>query len=266
MEVATFQQLIWEKGKELYRAMPWREDTRPYYILVSELMLQQTQVDRVVPKFEAFIRRFPDEATLAASSLSEVLALWNGLGYNRRARFLWLAAKMITENYGGIFPNTKEELLKLPGVGQNTAGAILCYAFNKPEVFIETNVRTVYFEHFFEDGEVIEDKQLRERVEETIDTEHPREFYWALMDYGTWLKRNGRARLQQSKHYKKQSPLKGSVREVRGEIVRLLMTEDKPQDELYIFYANDDRFGPALQGLIKDKLVERTNGILHLTK
>lgn len=246
--------------------MPWRDDVRPYYVLVSELMLQQTQVDRVIPKFNAFIERFPNEAVLAESPLSEVLALWNGLGYNRRARFLWLAAKMITEEYEGVFPHTKEELLKLPGVGPNTAGAILCYAFNIPEVFIETNVRTIYFEHFFEDGEIVEDKQLKDLVEQTLDKEHPKEFYWALMDYGSWLKRKGSGRLQQSKHYKKQSPLKGSVREVRGEIIRLLMEADKPVSELEAYYASDPRFKKALDGLIGDQLVEQTNDILHLTK
>ncbi len=266
MKVDDFKELIWEKGKELYRPMPWRDDTRAYYVLVSELMLQQTQVDRVVPKFNALIARFPDVAALASASLAEVLSLWNGLGYNRRARFLWQAANMTVDEFGGNFPDTKEELLRLPGVGNNTAGAILNYAFNKPTVFIETNIRTVYFEHFFANGEIVDDKQLAELVASTLDKEHPREFYWALMDYGSWLKRQGAARLTQSKHYKKQAPLKGSVREVRGQIIRLLTESDMTERDVEVRYQNDARLGQAIAGLLKDELIEKTNGVLHLTK
>lgn len=266
MGVEDFQELIWEKGRELYRDMPWRHDTRPYYVLVSELMLQQTQVDRVVPKFEAFVERFPDVETLASASLAEVLALWNGLGYNRRAKFLHEAAKMILADYGGIFPDALEQLVRLPGVGPNTAGAILAYAFNQPSIFIETNVRTVYFTHFFEGAEKVTDAQLREVVGETIDREHPREFYQALMDYGTWLKRQGGGRLMQSHHYKKQSPLKGSVREVRGEIIRRLAVEDLAHVALIRGYESDERFEPALAGLMADGLVEQTDELFHLTK
>lgn len=266
MDVENFQEVLWQKGRELYRDMPWRQDTRPYYVLVSELMLQQTQVDRVIPKFTAFIERFPDEAALAAASLGDVLALWSGLGYNRRAKFLHGAAQRIVHDFGGRFPETYEQLVTLPGVGPNTAGAILAYAFNQPIVFIETNVRTVYFNHFFEGDDVVSDAQLREIVGRTLDQEHPREFYQAVMDYGTWLKRQGGGRLTQSRHYKKQAPLKGSVREVRGEIVKRLTKGDCRLAELVADYETDERFEPALTGLIADGLVEQTGEYLHLTK
>jgi len=266
MQKEAFQELIWQKGKELYRGMPWRSDTRGYYVLVSELMLQQTQVDRVIPKFNAFIKRFPDERALAGASLAEVLMLWNGLGYNRRAKFLHEAAKMIVGEFEGKFPDTKEELVKLPGVGKNTAGAILVYTFNKPVVFIETNIRTVYFEHFFSDGALVDDAELAVIVEQTLDKEHAREFYWALMDYGSWLKKQGAGQLTKSRHYKKQSPLKGSIREVRGQIVRLLTEKNWPVFELENAFAGDERFDRALDGLLSDGLVERTSGTLHLTK
>lgn len=266
MTTSEFQELLWQKGGELYRDMPWRQDTRPYYVLVSELMLQQTQVDRVVPKFEAFVARFPDVSSLAVASLGEVLALWSGLGYNRRAKFLHEAAKMIAISFGGQFPEQLEQLVKLPGVGPNTAGAIMAYAFNQPVVFIETNVRTVYFTHFFPDQATVSDMELREVVERTLDREHPREFYQALMDYGTWLKRQGSGRLSQSRHYKKQSPLSGSIREVRGQIIKQLTQGDRVLDELAIEYEADDRFAPALTGLLADGLVMQTDGVLHLTK
>jgi A/G-specific adenine glycosylase len=261
-----FQEIIWEKGRELFREMPWRDDTRPYYVLVSELMLQQTQVDRVIPKFNAFIERFPDERTLAGAALADVLTLWNGLGYNRRAKFLYESAKKIVADYGGVFPDRYTDILGLPGVGPGTAGAIVTYAFNQPVPFIETNVRTVYFHHYFADGEKVSDEQLKPLLEQTIDQDHPREFYWALMDYGTWLKKNGAGRITQSKHYKKQSPLKGSLRELRGALVRQLATGDVPFIDLQKQYEEDARFEPAVSGLIADGLVTQTNEILHLTK
>lgn len=266
MDVAVFQELVWQKGRELYRDMPWRQDTRPYYVLVSELMLQQTQVDRVMPKFAAFIERFPDEASLAQASLAEVLALWSGLGYNRRAKYLHESAKRIMGVFHGVFPTTYTDIITLPGVGPNTAGAILAYAYNQPVVFIETNIRTVYFEHLFDEHDQVRDAQLRDAVAATLDSEHPREFYWALMDYGSWLKRQGVGRLTKSAHYKKQTPLKGSVREVRGDIIRQLTKGDIAASELAQQYDGDVRFAPALDGLLADRLVTRTGSRLHLTK
>ena len=266
MEVSDFQELLADQGRQLYRPMPWREDTRPYYVLVSELMLQQTQVDRVIPKFNAFIERFPDEASLAQASLADVLGLWQGLGYNRRAKFLHESAKKIVHDFNGVFPSSYDDVLSLPGVGPGTAGAIMNYAFNVPTVFIETNVRTVYFHHFFGGGDKVGDAELRPLIEAALDCEHPREFYWALMDYGTWLKKQGAGRISQSSHYKKQSPLKGSVREVRGQIIRQLTAADVPVDELRQQYQGDERFDVALNGLLNDGLVTQTGQVLHLTK
>jgi A/G-specific adenine glycosylase len=213
METDEFRRLLRQQGEELYRDMPWRQDTRPYYVLVSEMMLQQTQVDRVIPKFDAFVAAFPDEKALAKASLADVLKLWQGLGYNRRAKFLHEAAKQIVTRGG--FPDDEAGLVSLPGVGKNTAGAILTYAYNTPAVFIETNVRAVYIHHFFDDGALVDDSDIRELLEKTLDRDDPRTFYWSLMDYGSWLKRQG-VRASRSKQYKKQSPLRGSVREVRG--------------------------------------------------
>lgn len=264
MNTTDFQELVWEKSQELYRDMPWRRDTRPYYVLVSEIMLQQTQVDRVVPKFEAFIAAFPDIPSLAIAPLADVLRLWSGLGYNRRAKFLHEAARKITADYGGVFPDTAEGLISLPGVGVNTAGAILTYSFNRPVPFIETNVRTVYFYHFFEDTALVSDKELRAIVEDTIDKEHPREWYWGLMDYGSYLKRQGAGRIDKSQHYKKQSALKGSVREVRGMIVKELALGDRSLEALKVAVRADERFSRALSGLVRDGLVNETNGQLHL--
>lgn len=266
MDIKEFQETIWQKGSELFRDMPWRTDTQPYFVMVSEIMLQQTQVDRVIPKFEAFIQAFPTVEKLSEASLAEVLQLWSGLGYNRRAKYLHEAAKKIVNEFDGTFPETHTELIKLPGVGVNTAGAILAYSFNQPSVFIETNVRTVYFYHFFENEETVSDAELKAIVESTIDTEHPREWYWALMDYGTYLKRQGIGQNSKSKHYKKQSPLKGSVREVRGQILKVLTIRDLDEPTLKNQLIADERFEPALLSLEKEGLIDRTGDTLHLKR
>lgn len=266
MQIEEFKEIIWQKAHELYREMPWRQNTDPYFVLVSELMLQQTQVDRVIPKFEQFINRFPTVNDLAQASLAEVLQLWSGLGYNRRAKFLHEAAKMIAQDFNSEFPTTQKELISLPGVGKNTAGALLAYAFNQPSIFIETNVRTVYFYHFHGDSVEVSDAELQELVEQTIDHEHPREWYWALMDYGSYLKRNGAGQLTKSKHYKKQSPLKGSVREVRGLIVKELAKHDATDVELRQRLEADERYEKALAGLVADGLVVMSGQRLHLAR
>jgi A/G-specific adenine glycosylase len=266
VDILEFQETIWQKGRELFRDMPWRQDTRPYYVMVSEIMLQQTQVDRVVPKFEAFIQRFPNIQVLASAPLGDVLQMWSGLGYNRRAKFLHEAAKKIIETFDGVFPDNEKDLVSLPGVGVNTAGAILAYSFNVPSLFIETNIRTVYFYHFFDEKEAVSDTELRAVVEATADTEHPREWYWALMDYGSYLKRQGIGQNNKSSHYKKQSPLKGSVREVRGQILKLLTSAEFDELTLRKELNADERFEPALLSLQKEGLIAKTGRAFHLKR
>ncbi len=267
MDIKDFKALIADKGHELYRDMPWRQDIRPYYILVSELMLQQTQVERVVPKFIDFVAEFPTISTLAAAPLAKVLSRWSGLGYNRRAKYLHDSAKMIMQEYGGEFPSQPEQMKRLKGVGVNTAGALQAYAFNQPALFIETNVRTVYIHHFFKTGELVDDSAIITLLDQTIDREHSREFYWALMDYGSYLKRNGTGNIRQSKQYKKQTALKGSVREIRGQIMKCLARADMHDEELKMAVVYDERFDSALDGLVKDGLVTKEQGgIVHLTK
>jgi len=266
MDINSFREEIWEQGRVLYRDMPWREDTEPYYVLVSELMLQQTQVDRVIPKFDLFMNLFPGVGDLARAPLADVLTTWSGLGYNRRAKYLHAAAKKIMTDFGGVIPDTHAELTSLPGVGPNTAGAIRAYSFNQPAIFIETNVRTVYFHHFFEEEATVSDTALREVVEKTIDTEHPREWYWALMDYGSFLKRQGVGRIAKSSHYKKQAPLKGSLREVRGLIIKALAGRDYNDADLRSLLPEDERYMIAVAALIDEGLVTQAGNRLHLAR
>lgn len=266
MDTRAFTQLILEKGSELYRDMPWRKDTQPYYILVSELMLQQTQVPRVVPKFTAFIEAFPTVEVLANAPLSDVLIQWSGLGYNRRAKFLHQSAQKIVGHHSGNVPSEYNELLGLSGVGPNTAGAIMAYAYNQPAIFIETNIRTVYIHHFFSDSSEVDDAHIRQKLFETLPSRQARRFYWALMDYGTHLKATGVRNNKKSRHYKKQSPLEGSVRQVRGDLLRQLSYGELHFDRLMAKYRTDARFPIALQSLKQEGFVEQEGQIVRLTK
>jgi A/G-specific adenine glycosylase len=265
-QIATFQGVVWDFYRANKRAMHWRAEPTPYYVLVSEMMLQQTQVTRVQQKFASFIRRFPTVQDLAAAPLSDVLEQWSGLGYNRRAKFLWQAAGKIVQDFGGDVPSAQEALMSLPGIGPNTAGAILAYAFNEPVVFVETNIRTVYIHHFFADHpNAVADTQLRHVIALTVPPENPREWYWALMDYGTHLKSTVGSQLERVKNYRQQTRFEGSRRQVRGKIVKLLLQHGRlSQDELAAFIA-DDRVAEVCAELVAENLIRRRGSQLHLT-
>lgn len=221
-QIAEFQQLVLTKGKELYREMPWRSDTTPYFILLSEIMLQQTQVPRVMQKFAEFIDAFPTLKDLAQADFQEVLAHWSGLGYNRRARFLHQTAQKIVEN--GNFPTDEKFLRSCPGIGDNTAASILVYAFNQPLVFLETNVRTVLIYTFLHDQtEKIDEGVLYDLARQTLYAENPRQWYWALMDYGSFLKKTEGNFNKMSKKHTTQSKFEGSFRQKRAAVLRCLL-------------------------------------------
>lgn len=183
-------------------------------------MLQQTQVDRVVPYYKAFLKQFPNIKSLAEAPLSDVLRAWQGLGYNRRAKMLHNAAKVVVVNYGGRLPKTYSDLVSLPGVGDYTAKAVRTFAHNKPEVMIETNIRTVFIHHFFPKKDTIHDDALLPFIEQVLDTKNPAIWYAALMDYGVHLKKLHTNPSRKSAHHTKQKPFKGSDREIRGAILK----------------------------------------------
>jgi A/G-specific adenine glycosylase len=203
--------------------MPWRETVDPYCILVSEIMLQQTQVARVEEKYPQFIRAFPNFKALNNAQLSKVYGVWRGMGYNRRALALKKAAHIIVTDYNGALPQTHEDLCALPGIGKATASSIMAFAFNLPAVFVETNIRTVFIHFFFKKRKQIADEEILPVVEHCLYKINPRVWYWALMDYGTMLKKSGEDKNIRSKHYKKQSKFEGSRRQTRGKILRILL-------------------------------------------
>lgn len=190
--------------------LPWRQTRDPYKILVSEVMLQQTQVDRVIPYYKRFLQKFSTVRALARAPLADVLKVWQGLGYNRRAKYLHEAAKL-----WGTVP-----LEELPGVGPYTAKAVRVFAFNKPEVLIETNIRAVYIHHFFPRKKKVSDKELLRLIEATLDRKNPREWYAALMDYGSYLKQRFPNPSRRSVHHVRQKKFKGSDRQIRGAILK----------------------------------------------
>lgn len=211
--------------KKNKRDLPWRKTYDPYKILVSEVMLQQTQVERVIPKYTAFIKAFPDTSSLARAPLLKVLKLWSGLGYNRRGKYLHEAAKIIAKDgWEG----------KLPGVGPYTRAAVDAFAHNKPGVFIETNIRTVFTHFYFPKKEKVADSDLFPLIELTLKKSNmtPRDFYAALMDYGSHLKKNGVKINKQSRHYTKQKKFEGSERQLRGAIMRELLAGPKTSAQL----------------------------------
>lgn len=261
-EVEHFRSILNDYFSSNARELPWRNPALsgnfdPYHILVSEIMLQQTQVARVIHKYLEFVQLFPDIGSLAAASFIDVLRMWSGLGYNRRARYLHEFAKNISRTK---FPETVESLTSHKGIGVNTASAIIVYSMNKPEVFIETNIRTVYLHHFFRKSSDVTDKQILQLVAQTIDVNNPRHFYWALMDYGTYLKGLGHGNVA-SKHYAKQSMFKNSNRELRGKILKELVKypEGIFENELSDIL-DDERLYAALEALSEEGILSRKSG------
>lgn len=268
MEKARFQGLVYGFAKKNGRQhLPWRTKVTPYRVLVSEIMLQQTQVDRVIPKFNAWIKQFPTIPKLASAKTSDVLLAWQGLGYNSRALRLQRAAQAIVKNHKGKIPSNRKELEALPGIGPYTAGAVLAFAYNQPEVFIETNIRRVFIHHFFGNRTEITDSELFPIIEKMIDKKNPAQWYAALMDYGSTLPKQIRSNPNtKSKHYAKQSKFNGSIRQVRGAILRHLLAHQKatPQKLSKIINRSEIDIEQAVQGLLKDGVIQKRGTSLFL--
>lgn len=248
-ELRAFVEFVAKKGRELYRDLPWRRTYDPYAIWISEVMLQQTQVSRVDGRWQRWLERFPTVDALAAAAPSDVLEEWQGLGYNRRALSVHRAAQAISEA-GGVFPQDPKELVKLPGIGPATAAGIRAFAFNLHGVYLETNVRTVFLHELYPQAEGVPDSELVPLVEltcpasvedavdavaagadaavntaaETDETElTPRSWYYALLDYGAYLKKTIPNPSRRSKSHVKQSRFEGSHRQKRAELLRVLL-------------------------------------------
>lgn len=245
-----FRSLVRSEGVRLYRDLPWRRTRDPYKIWLSEVMLQQTQVARVETRWQEWLDRFPTVGDLAAAPVSDVLAAWQGMGYNRRALSLKKAAETIAQEYDGAFPCSVKELVALPGIGPATAQGIRSFAFDLPGVYLETNVRTVVLHLLFPDASEVSDKELTPIVEATCPAavctdeadeatvrlqlagrfadpqdarDTPRAWYYAMLDYGAYLKKTVPNPSRRAKAYTRQSKFEGSRRQKRAEAVRMLL-------------------------------------------
>jgi A/G-specific adenine glycosylase len=223
--IAAFRQAIYARYQANPREMPWRATADPYRILVSEIMLQQTRVERVLTKYGQFLAAFPTIPDLAAAPLAELLRVWQGLGYNRRAIALKRCAEQIMASHGGRLPDSISGLESLPGIGPYTARAVAAFAYGKAEPLIETNIRTVFIHLFFLGQEGIADSRLMPLVAATLDRGNPREWYYALMDYGVMLKQLHPNPSRRSSHHSRQSPFKGSNRELRSAMLRTILDQ-----------------------------------------
>jgi len=232
-------------------------------------MLQQTQTGRVSEKFTKFIKKFPDFLSLSKASLEEIIKEWKGLGYNRRAIALKKIAEMVINDFNGELPNSLETLKSFPQIGHNTASSIMTFAFNKPMTFIETNIRRVYIYFFFLNRSKVNDKEIMTIVKKTIDKNNPREWYYALMDYGVMLKKTHPELNKKSAHYRKQAPFKGSTRQVRGELLKLLIKEGEikiPEIQEKINIKDSKRIKEILNQLKKEDFIEIKEDTVKLTK
>ena len=292
-QIPEFKKKINTFYKENKREFPWRNTSDPYKIVVSEIMLQQTQTVRVVEKYAAFLKSFPTVSHLAKASQSEVLGLWQGLGYNRRALYLKRTAEIVCEKYGGTFPRLKSQLISLPGIGPNTAGAVIAFAYNKPVVFIETNIRRVFIHEFFREKESIDDKEIYPLIDATLPapreeqnrstksgseftsegssrntegvSEDVRDWYYALMDYyGAYLGKIEQNPNRKSLSYSKQSKFEGSQRQVRGKLLKLLLIKERTLSSLDKEFVNKDHLKNAVEQLVKEGFISKKEGKLYL--
>jgi A/G-specific adenine glycosylase len=261
-QVAEFRERVTSWYRANARTLPWRDTIDPYAILVSEIMLQQTQVDRVIGKYATFLDLFPDFAALARARLQSVLNAWQGLGYNRRAISLKRCAEAVMENYDGVLPWSVEALQALPGIGPYTARAIGAFAFELPTVFIETNIRAVFIHHFFGEREGIRDTEILPLVAATLDNTSPRDWYNALMDYGVMLKKSHNNPTRRSAHHVRQAPFRGSNRELRSRILKaLIATPRLTEDEVTtILGADAGKVRMNLAQMEKEGFLEKQRG------
>lgn len=255
---AAMQPYFIDRARDLpWRHLPDNDQQRFYEVLVSEMMLQQTRAQRVVDKYTSWLSVFPDMPSLAAATFTEVLAQWTGLGYSRRAKYLHdISKELLSSN----LPVTVQDLICFKGIGSNTAASIIVYTYNYTEIFIETNVRTVLFYHFFQGATLVSDAQLHDVMSLLVPTRGAREWYWALMDYGTELKKQVK-NISQSKHYRKQSSFEGSDRQLRARLLKYLLDGPLEIDEAKELVNNKPYI---IDALIQEKMTMSSGGQLYL--
>ncbi|MFW9908221.1 MAG: Fe-S cluster assembly protein HesB [Candidatus Thorarchaeota archaeon] len=254
--IVSFQTKIMDWWSRNARQLPWREDPSPYNVLVSEIMLQQTQVNRVVSKYLEFLQEFPTIEALASADTKHLLSVWSGLGYNRRAVWLREAAQSIIRMGG--FPRTVEQLRKLKGIGPYTSRSILIFAFNEDLATVDTNIRRVFIASGFAD-ESTSDSNLQDIADELLLRGNSRDWHNALMDYGSEVLTSTVTGIAPTST---QPQFLGSTRQIRGMIIReLTNTESLTLHEMKIKLKDNsidnEQLREVLNQLIQDGLVKQ---------
>ncbi len=264
--IKKFRKDVYAYYKTHKRVLPWRDIKDPYRVLVSEVMLQQTQVRRVLEKYEQFLRAFPNLGALSRAALRDIMRVWQGLGYNRRALALKDLASVIAARHRGKVPQTIEELEALPGIGKVSARAIYAFAYNKPSVFIETNIRSVFIHYFFKDARAVTDEDIASLVAQTLDRRNPRQWYYALMDYGVALKEAHPNPGRKSAHYRKQAPFQGSRRQVRGAVLKMVLARRAMREKELerIIPAAPARIKEAIGGLVREGMLTKRRATISI--
>jgi A/G-specific adenine glycosylase len=265
-EIRRFREVIYTYYGGHGRSFPWRESRNPYRILVSEIMLQQTQTERVLPKYERFISVIPDFTALSQATLLEVYTLWKGLGYNRRAKALIDIAKTVERDFAGVLPDGEGELEKLPMIGPATAAAVRAFAHEIPTAYLETNMRRVYIHFFFEGRTDVRDAELLPLAKAALDPREPRQWQYALMDYGVFLKNVLPNPNRRSRHHTVQSSFEGSDRQIRGEILQFLARhEASPVENIFRGLAYEKtRIARSLKKLEADGMLVKESTVYRI--
>ncbi|MFW9929475.1 MAG: Fe-S cluster assembly protein HesB [Candidatus Thorarchaeota archaeon] len=260
--ISTFQNKIFSWWRNNKRSFPWRETTDPYKIMISEIMLQQTQTTRVIEKYLAFIQKFPTFDSLASAPPADVLSLWSGLGYNRRALWLQQASQKIISL--GYFPRTPENLRKLKGIGSYTSRSILIFAFNFDIATVDTNIRRIFINENFA-TESTSEKEMLMIAYKLLPKGKARDWHNALMDYGSLVMTSTRTGI---KSKNKQPTFIGSSREYRGKVIKHLNEIGKASLEELFGISNLERESTEkiIKSLIKDGLIIKEENIFYLPR
>ena len=253
-DVKEFQQKVMDWWSKNARDLPWRNNPGPYEVLVSEVMLQQTQVSRVIPKYLEFLREFPTVEVLAASETKRLLTVWSGLGYNRRALWLRETAREIVARGG--FPQEVKDLRELKGIGPYTSRSILIFAFNKDLAAVDTNIRRVLIASGFAD-ESMTPKEVQAVADALLLRGRSRDWHNALMDYGSEVLTASTTGIAPTS---RQPEFRRSTRQIRGGIIRILTgTESMTSGQLYTqlgLECDKETMTSVLDQLVTEKLIE----------
>jgi A/G-specific adenine glycosylase len=266
--IELFRKHIYEHYSAHARSFSWRTIIDPYRVVVSEVMLQQTQTERVKQKFDYFVTQLSDFNALADAPLAQVLSLWQGLGYNRRALALQKIAGKVTNEFQGVLPKSPDILMTFPGIGAATAASICTFAYNIPTIFIETNIRAVYIHLFLPQSTNINDKDILPLIDQTCDRSNPRQWYYALMDYGAMLKKRFKNPNHKSAHHTIQSKFEGSERQIRGFIIKVLLENHHLnfQQLCSLIPREPKRIQQKLNTLVVEQLITQSDNLYSIAQ